>query len=273
MESVRRQRFLPGQIVIVATGQEVGFLKENFLDLPISYYHLEKGGQILQRNFGLQKLSPEIRLVALLDDDVVLMENSLKAMLDFFKGNPELGAACFNVFNIEPYQFSRLKYFFNMAGKNIGEVTRAGYNTRITHVDKDYPVQWIIGGAGVWRKEILESHPYEGGDLSTYAINEDVYYSFPLSLKYPFAVCSQAKLEHFPEFAARNYSAAFGERHIRERFRLVRKCDYFSVRRAYWASLGQILENVARGIWKREAGYWKMAAGNVRGVCRELLRG
>lgn len=273
LESIRCQQFSPGQIVIVAAGKDVGFLKEEFSDLPIDYTCLEVGGQIRQRNAGLKNLKKEIKLAALLDDDVVLRENALRAMLDLFNKNNELGAACFNVVNIEPFRFSRLKYLFNMVGKNIGEVTRAGYNTRITHVAKDCPVKWIIGGAAVWRREILEKHPHEGEDRSHYAINEDVYYSFPLSLRYPFAVCAEAQLEHFPEPAERNYSVLFGERHIRERFRLVRKCGYFSLGLAYWASAGQILENLARGIMTGKRGYWKMAAGNVKGVWKELRGG
>lgn len=264
LESIQNQSLPIGQIIIPASGQNIADVMNDFSSLPIEYHHLAQGGQIRQRNFGLQKLKPEIGLVCLLDDDVVLLPGSLAAMLDFFNNNTGLGGACFNVVNTHPFRFSWLKYFFQMAGKRVGEVTRAGYNTRITNVDKDYPVQWIIGGAGCWRKGILQKHPYPEWDDFHYAINEDVYYSFPLSFEYRFAVCAQAKLEHYPDLAPARLTIAFGEAHIRQRLHLVKKNNWFSLPLAYWASLGQILENLLRG-------YWKAALGNIKGIFQSIF--
>lgn len=271
LQSIERQSSRPSQIVIVGTGKNVSFLKEEFRRLPIEYHHLEIGGQIRQRNFGIQQLGGSVKLVCLLDDDVVLQEEALEAMLGLFNRNSRLGAACFNVVNIAPFRFSLLKYLFGMVGKQIGSVTRAGYNTRITNVDKDYPVRWIIGGAACWKKEILQKHPYEEWDQFYYPINEDLYYSFPLSFDYPFAVCAKAKLEHYPEETPRHFSIAFGEAQIRHRFRLVRKSDYFSVALAYWASLGQILESGLRIFLNREPRYLKAMIGNIKGVFQSIF--
>lgn len=268
--SIRQQEVKPAQVVIVATGQDISFLAGEFKDLPIDYHHTNIRGQINQRTLGIQKLKPQIELVCLMDDDHYLCLGALQTMLDFWNRHPGHGAVCFNVINEPPFRWNFFKFIFGMTANSPGQVTRAGFNTRITHVSENLPTKWVSGGAVVWRRSILDENPYVEWD-SGFPENEDVYFSFPLGKKYSYAVCSEAKAEHRRTTMAELKTAEFGATQIRRRFKLVRKYPYFSVPLAYWASVGQTAENFLRGILNRDAGYFRIGRGNIRGLLYEIF--
>lgn len=269
--SIQQQNVRPAQIVIVATGQNIEFLAGEFSELPIDYHHTTIRGQINQRTLGIQKLLPQIRLVCLMDDDHTLCPGALQTMLSFWNREPQHGAVCFNVVNEPPFRWNFFKFIFSMTANGPGRVTRAGFNTRITHVSENIPTKWVSGGATVWRRSILDENPYQEWD-SGFPENEDLYFSFPLSQKYSYAVCAGALAEHRRTTMEELKTAEFGATQIRRRFKLVRKDPYFSVPMAYWAGLGQTSENFLRGFLNRDAGYFRIGAGNIRGILGEILR-
>lgn len=268
--SIRQQEAKPAQVVIVATGQNIGFLAQEFSDLPIDYHHTHIRGQINQRTLGIQKLRPQIELVCLMDDDHYLHPGALQTMLDFWNQNPNHGAVCFNIMNEPPFRWNFFKFIFGMTANGPGRVTRAGFNTRITHVSKNIPTKWVSGGATVWRRSILNENPYVEWD-SGFPENEDLYFSFPLSQKYSYAVCAAALAEHRRITMAELKTVEFGATQIRRRFKLVRRHPYFSVPLAYWASVGQTAENFLRALLNRDAGYFKIGVGNLKGLVQELF--
>ncbi|MDO8527698.1 MAG: glycosyltransferase family 2 protein [Deltaproteobacteria bacterium] len=268
LKSISEQDLRPGQILVVASGEDVGTVVQEFKTLSIEYHHVSFSGQVAQRNFGLKKLKENVTLVSCMDDDMVLKPKALSNMLEFWNKNPDYTAICYNICNDKPFRLNIFKYLFQMTGTKPGQVTRAGYNTRITCVTQDIETDWVMGGFTVWKRKILEAHPYER-EPQAYAFNEDLYYSYPLRKKFgfEFAVCEGAKVEHHHVQLTGRKNMAFGELQVHARFKLVR--DYpahFSIPLAYWASLGQMLENISRFFLERDLGYLKIALGNLKGI-------
>ena len=85
LESITSQREFVGNVVIVASGhsaQSVINRQRNYLELE--YIHVERGGQIYQRNLGIMVLLDKgSEYIAFLNDDIVLSPNSLKNMCGY----------------------------------------------------------------------------------------------------------------------------------------------------------------------------------------------
>lgn len=269
LQSIKAQNIQLNQVVVVATGQDIRFLQKEFPNLPIDYHHVETRGQIFQRSYGIKQLKKEIKLVCLLDDDHYLLPGALQTMLAFWNQEPRHGAICFNIMDEPPFRWNFFKSIFGMTATKPGRVTRAGFNTRVTHVEKNIKTEWVMGGATVWRREILDENPYEEWDKG-FPENEDIYFSFPLGKKYSFVVCAAARAEHRRVTFESLKTAEFGETQIRRRFGLVRRYPFFSIPFAYWGSAGVILENFLRGTKSFDAGYFRIGVGNLKGVFKQL---
>lgn len=270
LTSLKQQNFLWGQVIVVASGNDVATICQEFPELPIHYEHLSVSGQILQRTYALSKIKDGIELVCLFDDDIILSSLAMQEMLRFWNEHHYYGAVNFNVVNESSFQLNFFKYLFFMTGNKIGEVTRAGYNTKITNVSDNVETQWVMGGATVWQKDILlrNPHPCEN---QVYAFNEDLYYCSALHGKYKFAVNSLAKVEHHHISRVFKGTVHFGELQIQSRMKLVRRYSHFSLAHAHWASIGQILENLFRGFKSCDANYLRVAVGNMKAFVTEFI--
>lgn len=269
LASLAQQHFQFGQIVVVASGMDVSAVCQEFPELPIDYEHLSVSGQIFQRSYGLRKIQPAIQLVCLFDDDIVLHRQAMLHMLEAWNKRRDYGAISFNIVNESPFALNIFKYLFLMTGAKAGIVTKAGYNTKITHVAEDLETQWVMGGATVWKKDILLQNPHPS-ENETYAFNEDLCYCSALGGKYPFAVSAKAHVEHHHVSRAFKGTVSFGELQIQSRMKLVRRYSYFSLAQAHWASVGQTLENLFRALRSREPAYLHVAWGNMKALSKEL---
>ena len=65
----------------------------------------------------------------------------------------------------------------------------------VTHAKSDVRVQWLPGGATVWRSDVLLERPYAEVS-SRWAITEDLLFSYPVGKERPLFVCSRAHILH-----------------------------------------------------------------------------
>ena len=74
-----------------------------------------------------------------------------------------------------------------------GKVMKSGNNTSISNVKESIRCEWLNGGGTVWRQDILKKYPHDEVK-SSWAVCEDLIYSYPKSKKYPLYVCQNSKI-------------------------------------------------------------------------------
>jgi GT2 family glycosyltransferase len=134
--------------------------------------------------------------VACFDDDIVLEPGSINEMIKLWNRSEQNAAGVsFNIVNVPGEKYSKLKEVFGLSSAMPGRVLKSGTTTSNCNVTSDIRVQWLCGGATVWRKEILDSFLHK--DVSSrWAIAEDLVFSYPIGKKYPLFVCSAARVRH-----------------------------------------------------------------------------
>jgi glycosyltransferase involved in cell wall biosynthesis len=197
LKSLTEQTVSPGRIIIVDGGKTIEDEVLAFKGyLPVEYHRCEPPGQIRQRNFGISLLEQSTPLVASFDDDIVLEPNALSAMIEFWNNCTEDPAGvAFNIVNNPKHRHSRIKGLLNMSVNEEGKVLKSSYNTGFGNVDKDLRVQFVYGGATVWKLEVLEKFPHRE-IKSKWATCEDLIYSYPISKLFPLYVCANARVRH-----------------------------------------------------------------------------
>jgi hypothetical protein len=145
---------------------------------------------------GKNLLDEKNLLVGCIDDDIVLEQNALEEMINFWNHTDiNTAGVGFNGihFSVSNYSsiFSRLLTRHRLPGR----VLSCGINTSIENVSSDIRTQWLGGGFTVWRQDILKEFPQD--DLKTrWAAGEDLRFSYPIGKKYPLYVCADAKIHH-----------------------------------------------------------------------------
>ena len=184
-----------GRIIIVSTGEDLTDIIKPFLkDLNNISYIASEPGQIFQRNRGIELLDESTKLVATLDDDVVLSNDCVSKIIEFLNSAPpDTAGAGFNISNHPSHKSSFLQNLIGLNSPYSGRVLKSGINTAITNIEVSIETQWLNGGATVWKQDILKSYKHFEIN-SRWAICEDLIYSYPLGKLYPLYVCSDAKI-------------------------------------------------------------------------------
>jgi len=196
LDSIASQSVQCRRIIIVDGGESIEKVLSLYPSLPIEHYLCHPPGQIRQRNLAMTKLETEDKLIAFFDDDLVLMPDAIKFMIDMWNTvETKTAGVSFNIINNPPFKHNFIKYLTGMSHKNMGTILPTGYNVPISPTSKNIKTQWLCGGATVWKKTILENH-INTEVQSKWAICEDIIFSYPLSKKYPMYVCSKAQVRH-----------------------------------------------------------------------------
>lgn len=198
LESLVKQKSQPGRVIIVASGNDIKKdIQEYFDKLPIEYIYTDVPGQIRQRKLGISKLDSSTRLVATLDDDIVLEETALKNIINFWNSTSVKTAGVgFNIVNIKENVFNPIKSFFFAGNKKPGKVLKSGFVTNLTNVGRDIKTDWLNGGATTWRQDIIIQNIHKDDIQSKWAPCEDLIFSYPVGKKYELYVCSNARVIH-----------------------------------------------------------------------------
>ncbi len=267
LESIRVQSSQPDQIIIVDGGTEqVEHITIEFKDLPIVYLTLRPPSLTKQRNLGLRYLLPHITLVGSIDDDIVFLPSALENMLRFWENiSEDAGGASFNIINYRRSRFPLLKSFFLLDGKRKGILLRSGIGTVPHPVPETQEVEWLCGGATVWRRRVLEQHHF---DEWFYELgwNEDVAFSVLVGKNVRKFVVADAQVKDTEPFVKNLNNILFGKMQIIHRLYVVKKYSQFSVGACIWASLGQMLVNAAVGLSRMDFRRLLRAWGNILGL-------
>ena len=195
LQSLVDQQCELGRIIVVASGEDIEDIVLGFKDrLPVEHYRSDFG-QIRQRNMGISKLDDRTKLVATMDDDATYHADAIVEMIHFWNSvEPDTAGIGFNIINLPKLKHNWVRSFLGFNSAKPGQVLKSGFNTSINNLAENVQAQWLNGGSGVWKQDILLNNPME--EINTpYAVGEDLIFSYPLGKQYPLYVCSDAKVE------------------------------------------------------------------------------
>jgi len=224
LDSLKKQTLLPDQLIIVDGSEEsIEYITKEYAELPIEYVRVFPPSLAKQRNAGMAQLNSEITLAGYLDDDVVLEGDAIENLMKYWSSKDEtLGGVVFNIVNTGEPNWTGLKSFFGIDGKIPGKVLPSGCTTILGKQERDIEVDWLCGGATVWRRDIVDSYPYDEWFVGTGYL-EDVEYSYRIGEKYKMALVASARLVHNSPPVRRDRYRLLGKWQIVNRMYFVRK--------------------------------------------------
>jgi GT2 family glycosyltransferase len=271
LHSLTQQSRRPDQVVIVDEAGEGNALAREFHQLNISVTTFPRGSASAKRNRGLQCVAPEINLIGLMDDDIVLEPQALEATLRFWEKAPEdLGGVSLNVLN-DPADFatwlkkSKLASWLGLYGTERGKVLRSGFHVPLRHISETIYVDWLPTYCVTYPKRVLEAYSFDEFFVG-YSYLEDLEFSYRIRKKYRLAVVADARFSHFPSAIGRPNWYLFGKKEVINRLYFVSKHRELSRPQCYFRLVVRTLLTLVEGIGKFESSPFQRVAGNFAGL-------
>lgn len=248
--SFRSQTARPDQLLIVdGSDNDIRYVVDKFSDLDIDYLRVRPPGLTKQRNEGINNVRPEITLVGFLDDDIVLEDEAIKKMLEFWEtAGADVAGASFNIVNNLKSSANLYNRFFGINNGKQGAITGSGFNTVLNPVLHDTEVEWLCGGATVWRKETVDRNKYDEWFVACSYI-EDIDYSYRAGKDKRLMVTAAAKLWHNVSPIADSKYYQLSRSMVINRYYFVKKHKEFSSLLFFWAVTGQIIRDFFYGLF------------------------
>ena len=187
LRSIEKSTRLPSQVVVIASGQDVAHITNEFSkSLEIAYLHTAMKGQIAQKRIGMELVSKKADWCVFLDDDLIHQDSAIDLALSTAKsykkrdiigiglGLPPSSRAL----NVSRFNKKLLK-LFKLSSSRPGKVLSSGHATSYLQETSVVETQWL-NGASIWRTEYARRY---GVNLPStpYAACEDLIFSYPLS--------------------------------------------------------------------------------------------
>jgi GT2 family glycosyltransferase len=221
---------------------------------------------------GIERVLAESSLIGFLDDDLVLEYDAVEKMLSFWEtAENEVGGAGFNITNTAPNKGIFAKSFVGIETKERGAVLSSGFNTQFCPVKNTFSVQWLCGGATVWRKEVLEKYKFDE-QFKSYGYYEDVEFSYRAAKKYSLFMISDAKVKHLHTKSKVKFEKYyFLERIISKgRVYFVKKNPELSIFLCFLATLMQTAIYFIKGTLSFNSEFFARGAGNFMGFIESV---
>lgn len=198
---------MPYELIVVEASEDeetkkyISSLNCNF---KCSHIKQQKGGTAKARNLGMEKCNGDI--VLFLDDDVILDRKYTEEISKTYAADPEgkLGGVTGVVIKEKPSNIKRLKYslsrFFKTiflwdSLKNDGKILPTGMLPRLPETIAY--VQAFYGHNMSFRRVVANKHRFdENLEIYSWALGEDIDFSYQIGKKYFLMVNPKAKLEH-----------------------------------------------------------------------------
>ena len=266
--SIRLQTVMPREVLIVNGGSDdLGSLTNKCSDIPVRCINSRPPSLTRQRNAGIAVVDPESDFIGFLDDDIILQPYTLKAMLDFWEqADSAVGGASFNIISDSFKPATLFERLFQVNALESGRVLKSGFNTKICSIEETKQADWLLGGATVWKKAVIEAFRFDEW-FSGYAHCEDVEYSYRVGKKYRLMVVKEARVLHLSEPRVQiSQEYNLGKMHVVNRLYFVTLNPDLSRLLCYWACFGLLINNISKGIFRLDMRYIKRAAGNFSGL-------
>lgn len=278
LKSLAEQSVAPDRVIIIDEGEDDRDVADGLAQLKVQFLALKRGSTSAKRNLGASVVSPDVNLIAFLDDDIVLEPRALEAMFRFWEtAPPDVGAASFNLANRTPFTARRLKSlritrWLGLYSTRPGEVLRSGFHTRIDPLPETTYVSWLMSGVLVIRKQVLKEFTFDPF-FEGYGYLEDLDFTYRVGKRYKLAVVSDARFYNYPSSSGRESAYTMGKKEVINRLYFVRKNNELSGVWCFIALIIQMLMNLSSGILARESKGVSRARGNCVGLFSVLFRG
>ena len=274
-KSIIIQDVLPSQIIVVDGGKPgIKNIVEKFPQLKIDYMQVLPPGLTRQRNAGLNAVRNDIDIVGFLDDDIVFETQCIKNMSDFWKQAPaDTGGAGFNIIdNKYPNKPAWFFKLFLIRDNNPGRILKSGRNVPYCPAKDTHSVQWLCGGATVWRKEIFKKFKFDEW-FSAWGIGDDIDFSYRVGKEYSFMVVADAKVRHIETGipSKRQYLRAYIA--TMNNMYFAQKHSEFSKVLSAWSFFGQGIAFIVYGLLKGNMSHFRRGLGHCVAAFRGLLLG
>ena len=275
--SLDRQTRPPDEVVIVDASERPvspdGFGPSS---IALTYIRADRPSAAGQRNRGLETVSPDMDLIGFLDDDAVLEEDAVDAMLRFWEeADDAVGGAAFNLVNhppvdLEPLKRSRLAESLGLYARRPGAVAPSGFQTMIGNVERTTGTDWLSSGASVWRREVFRAHRFDEW-YRGYSYLEDLDFSYRVAKTFKLAVVAGARYRHLPAAGGRGSGYTFGLREALNRIHFVRGNPKLSIARCRMALALRMLMSVTLAAKTADPAFLGRALGNAVGLVRSAI--
>lgn len=257
----------PRQIIIVdGSDPVIEPVLAEFPGLPLTYVRVFPPSLAKQRNAGMAALRPDITVAGYLDDDLVLEADATERMAAFWRdAGAEVGGAAFCILNQPVASNNKLTGLFLVDSPLPGRLLPSGFQSQIPPLLTTTAVQWLYGGATLWRRTVIDSFSYDEWYIG-HGYLEDVDYSHRVARGHKLFVVGEARCYHYsrPIALAREYT--LGRQQIVNRAYFVAKLGGFSKAALAWAFFGQALTNLASSLRRRDSAGLRRFAGNMAGL-------
>ncbi len=243
-------------------------------ELNIHHLLCPEQGQVLQRNYAHGYLHPTIKLVAHVDDDITFEVNAYQNILKFWNERAALtelpiGGVSFNLVDLKPIAASFLRKLFFMAPEPVGTVSRSGYARPFLPAGRNLKVDWLLGGATVWSRDVIRDNPHPLSIKTRWAVCEDLMYSYPLRHTHLMLACCDADAYHNENYNENNLkvSVFHGVSSTVMRYHFVRCNVELSTPAFVWMTIGIICGHLGVAVQgnKRALG---LSLGMIEGLIR-----
>lgn len=272
--NILAQSVKPVQIIVVDGGNEPAKKNiEEFTGLTIDYVRCFPPSLTTQRNLGIKKLRKEAEIAAFLDDDVILEQDAIKNMLDFWDFAPSNTAgAAFNLENGTYRKPNFIEKFFIVNGDLPSKILCSGFQTKVSFQEHTTQVDWLVGCVMTWKTDIFKEYMFDEW-FTGYARYEEVDFCYRVGNKYKLYIVSNAIARH-PNFRQENidFSFALGKMEVINRIYFVMKNPGLSLSLCIWGCFGIFLNNMIKSIVTKNVRYPLRAKGNLAGFFQFLFR-
>ena len=269
IDSIDRQTLKPNLVIVLDSNTQYSKNNLNSYTFPLRYIHTGPNSLTEARNIGIKNIPEDFNLIGFLDDDVILYENAVEIMVNFWRNaSGDTGGAAFNIINNrKPRRLWFLKKIFLMGDYRPGNILPSGYQTMLDKIKEDTYTKWLPGGGTVWRKDIFNEFKFDE-NIKGYGFAEDLDFSYRVGKRYNLISLAGAKLIHKPHPVYGSDNISYGISEVVNRFYFINKHVEFSKILFYWACLGKLLENMVFVILNFNFDYLRRTAGNLLGITK-----
>ena len=245
--------------------------------------HVNVRSAAIQRNIGLELVSPKCEFLSFLDDDV---EPTSEYMSQLTSGLLKMGGIGISGIALNPSKKENLRIkpkgfygviqrIFGLDSKKDGMLLRSGVNIPIrTYIGDCQEVEWLIG-CSVWKFKSVVDLRFES-DFYGQSLSEDVIFSIRARERGKLFVDPNVHLAHSESEVGRPVGSDFWSMWVVNRRRVVNiaskgKSNYF---RFHIANLGQFISLIYVGLITKRIlsfdfmgipfGYWQLITRKVR---------
>jgi GT2 family glycosyltransferase len=246
LNSVKKQSLYPNEILIIdgSTNEETKLMLSQNIFQKLIYHKVpdNERGLTKQRNYGINRTSPDSEVICFLDDDTILEHNYFEEIINEFKKDNNIvgvSGVAINEYKWERKQtnksYSRLTYYqfedyvypeglrnivrnifglqSNLAPGRMPEFSN-GRTCGFPLNDKSYEVDLLIGMSFSFRRIVFESNKFSNY-FEGYGLYEDADYSLRALNYGKNVVTTKAKLSHFHDSAGRPNKFLYGKMVVR----------------------------------------------------------